>query len=528
MQQGSGVVVFCRRAVDWHAAEWQSEASHFAQAHPIARLLEQWRARNSAFLFQHYRAGLAAIASASWHAGGAGLLLNPVAMDGDVAITPELMAQLRQAAWVIPIDDDDWLSPLLPTALQQLSAARLAIWEVLPLHVDADHCFVEPARAFLDPQQPLSEQVLLSCGYALSQGLMASLSDEQLAGCLLHHGAVTQLLSTEGSATVVPDVQAVLLRHPASAGSALEAGRQRQLFEFRPPPELIHRAAWALQPLQALQLLHQQAVALASVSEVAPVALDSWVELPAGQPRLSLQHLQQLLDTQGLNLALAQALVLDEAVRAVGLSDERIEALHQQQAQSWRDDHQGLDPRDERERAELTLRQQRLERQARLQRFCELCFGDEVELRYLERKADLDRVVYSVLQVNEQGLAEELYQQIREGEALFADLAALHSLGRETESRGQIGPEPLGDQHPDLASRLRSGKPGQLWPPFEVAGVWVVLRLETASMAALDEPLRQRLLQELLDAWMEERTRQILAGEVLPPLPLPKGFEVAA
>ena len=79
-----------------------------------------------------------------------------------------------------------------------------------------------------------------------------------------------------------------------------------------------------------------------------------------------------------------------------------------------------------------------------------------------------------------------------------------------------------------MASRLRSGKPGQLWPPFEVAGVWVVLRLETASMAALDEPLRQRLLQELLDAWMEERTRQILAGEVLPPLPLPKGFEVAA
>ena len=80
----------------------------------------------------------------------------------------------------------------------------------------------------------------------------------------------------------------------------------------------------ALQPLQALQLLHQQAVALASVSEVAPVALDSWVELPAGQPRLSLQHLQQLLDTQGLNVALAQALVLDEAVRAVGLIDERI------------------------------------------------------------------------------------------------------------------------------------------------------------------------------------------------------------
>ena len=153
-----------------------------------------------------------------------------------------------------------------------------------------------------------------------------------------------------------------------------------------------------------------------------------------------------------------------------------------------------------------------------------------MELRYLERKAELDRVVYSLLQVQEQGLAEELYQQIREGESDFADLAVVHSLGREAQSRGQIGPEPLGDQHPELASRLRSGHPGQLWPPFEVegAGLWVVLRLETAALSALDEPLRQRLQQDLMDEWMQERTRQILSGEPLPPLPLPKGMEVAA
>ena len=63
----------------------------------------------------------------------------------------------------IPIDDDDWLSPHLPQALMQLPAARLALWEVLPLHVDANHCFSEQARAFLDPQRPLAEQVVLSC-----------------------------------------------------------------------------------------------------------------------------------------------------------------------------------------------------------------------------------------------------------------------------------------------------------------------------------------------------------------------------
>ena len=514
--------------MDWPAASWQEGDSHFAQAHPIAGLLERWQHSNPRCSFQQYRAGLEAIASASWQASGARVLRNPVPMDGDVALTPELMAQLRQAAWVIPIDDDDWLSPHLPQALQQLSDARLALWDVLPLHIDADHCFMEPARTFLDPQRPLAEQVVLSCGYAISHGLMADLSDEQLAACLLHHGAVSTLLADEGTAAVLPDVQAVLLRHPASAGSALEPQRQRRLFAFAIPADLAERAPWALQPLQALRLQHQGAEALASLAAAPEPAPDPWVELPPGQPRLPLEHLQQLLERQGLNLALAQALVLDEAEQAVPLSQERCDELRAQQAQRWRDEHDGQDPRDGREQAELEQRQRLLLRQARLNRFRELCFGDEVELRYLERKADLDRVVYSVLQVADQGLAEELYQQIREGEAQFADLAAAHSLGREAQSRGQIGPEPFGDQHPELASRLRSGRPGQLWPPFEVEDIWVVLRLETATLSALDEPLRQRLLQELMQAWMEQRTRQILAGEVLPPLPLPRGMEEVA
>ena len=494
----------------------------------MAGLLEHWQASNPRVPFSGYRGSLEAIASASWQAGGARVLRNPVAMDGDVALTPELMAQLRQAQWLIPIDDDDWLSPHLPAALQQLSDARLAIWEVLPLHIDASHCFVEPARAFLDPERPLAQQVVLSCGYAISHALMADLSDEQLAACLLHHGAVTTLLADEGAAAVLPDVQAVLLRHPATAGSSLEPQRQRQLFNFAIPAELSQRAAWAMQPLQALQLEHQHAVALADAPAPQLPAPDPWVELPPGQPRLSLEKLQHLLESQGLNLALAQAMVLDEAEQAVALSHERVSELRQQQAQRWRDEHEGQDPANAREQEELEQRQRFLLRQARLNRFRELCFADEVELRYLERKAELDRVVYSLLQVQEQGLAEELYQQIREGEAEFADLAPGHSLGREAQSRGQIGPEPLGDQHPELASRLRSGRTGQLWPPFEVEGIWVVLRLETASLSALDDPLRQRLLQELMEAWMEERTRQILAGEPPAPLPLPKGMEVAA
>ena len=531
---GTDVVVLCRRAVNWLGASAKIEDSHFSRTYPLTQLLEEWQTCNPGLSFQAYRCSLHDIAAASWQAGGARVLRNSVQMLSDELLPADLIAELRQAEWVIPVDDDDWLSPKLPQALVQLSAAgeaRLAIWDVLPLHVDADHCFVEPPRLYLNPEQSLAERVLFSCGYALSGALMARLSDEQLALCLLHHGVVSSLLSSVGAATVVPDVQSVYLRHPATAGSALEAGRQRRLFPFPLPDELKPLAAWALPSLQALLLQHQHAAALATAMAAVPqpqATPEPWVELPAGHPRLTLATLQQLLERQGLNLALAQALVLDEAEVAVQLSGDELHNITQQQTQRWQDEHEGQDPETPHEHAEFQQRLRWVQRQWRLQRFRELCFGDEVELRYLERKAELDRVVYSVLQVHDQGLAEELYQQIREGESEFAALAAVHSLGREAQSRGQIGPEPLGDQHPALVSRLRSGEPGQLWPPFEVEGIWVVLRLETASLSALDEPLRQRLLQELMDGWMEERTRQVLAGDVLPPLPLPKGMEVVA
>ncbi|MGA0021405.1 MAG: peptidylprolyl isomerase [Vulcanococcus sp.] len=522
------MVVLCRRWVDWLSAEARGEQSQFALTYPIQPMLEQWLLCNPGTTFQSYRQQLHQIAAASWQSGGATVLHNPVAMERDAQLAAPLLAKCREADWVIPIDDDDWLSPHLPSqllALQASSTARLAIWDVLPVHVDADHCFAEAPRAFLNPDASLTERVAFSCGYALSRALMADLSDLQLAGCLLHHSDVTSLLGQEGAAVVLPDVQAVNLRHPATAGSLLEPGRERRLFAFPAPAEMVAVAPWVLQPLQAMQILHANGAALAAAAlhqGPEPEPTEAWVELPLGQPRIRLDDFHQLLDSQGLDRLLAQAIVLNEIEQAVALPQERVDQLRAERLQDWLDDHDGVRPTEVHEKAELE-RQVRLElRQARLRHFEEICFGDGVELRYLERKADLDQVVYSVIQVQEQGLAEEIYHQIREGEAQFGDLAVIHTLGREAQSRGQIGPEPMGRQHPELVSRLRSGSTGQLWPPFEAEGVWVVLRLEHAALMPLDGQVREQLLDELMQEWMDERIRILLSGEPLPALPFPQ------
>lgn len=244
------------------------------------------------------------------------------------------------------------------------------------------------------------------------------------------------------------------------------------------------------------------------------------IEIPPGRPWLSLAELHRLMRHQGLVLAIAQAWVLDEVVRSVPLSDQEVSdqvRLFLQQ--------EGVGSEEERQ---LWLRSRRFNdddlrafatRTRRLELFRNHHHGADVELRFLERKLELDQVTYSLIRVEDQELADELYQQIREGEADFADLAPLHSQGQERFTRGLIGPVPLALAHPAVVNRLRTGEPGQIWEPFHLVNVWLILRMEQRFPAQLDEATRDQLIEELFDLWFQERVRLLMAGEPLPALP---------
>ena len=65
--------------------------------------------------------------------------------------------------------------------------------------------------------------------------------------------------------------------------------------------------------------------------------------------------------------------------------------------------------------------------------------------------------------------------------------------------------------HDSLVRRLRVGRPGQLWPPFQAGDIWVVLRLEELQPARLNDDLRSRIIGELFEEWLQDRVRQLLA-----------------
>lgn len=219
-----------------------------------------------------------------------------------------------------------------------------------------------------------------------------------------------------------------------------------------------------------------------------------------------------VLRRHGLLLPLLRHLVIAEAVDDLALTDdERREAL-----QGWCQ-RQGVSSQAALDQAKqrLGLGQEDLLWQAelpiRISRHCQRAFEQRAEQRFLERKADLDQVIYSLLRVQDSSLARELYLRIAEGEADFAELAARHALGPEQNTRGVIGPVALRQAHPALANLLRASSPGELHPPLQVADWWLVVRLEQLQPASFDAPTQQRMARELFEAWVEREVQERLA-----------------
>ena len=138
-------------------------------------------------------------------------------------------------------------------------------------------------------------------------------------------------------------------------------------------------------------------------------------------------------------------------------------------------------------------------------------FAPKAEARFLERKSELDQVVYSPLRLENSFLARELYLQIESGESNFADLAKRYAEGPERNTNGIVGPVSLTQAHPKLVEKLRVAQPGVLLEPFRIAEWWLVVRLERYSPATFTDEVADQMCQEMFDVWIDEETTAILS-----------------
>jgi parvulin-like peptidyl-prolyl isomerase len=215
----------------------------------------------------------------------------------------------------------------------------------------------------------------------------------------------------------------------------------------------------------------------------------------------------EVLRRHNLLRTLVERQVIEDAVQTTSLTPQEQEAARSRfmQAKGIANEEalqaflasNGLTPPDLAHQCELPVR---------IQRYCQERFGPKAEARFLSRKNQLDRVVYSLLRVRDPLLARELFLRIAGDEATFAELAALHTEGPEKATHGIVGPVPLTQAHPVLAERLRISAPGRLQEPFQIAEWWLIVRLENYTPATFNEAMAAQMAGELFTEWVQEET----------------------
>ena len=227
--------------------------------------------------------------------------------------------------------------------------------------------------------------------------------------------------------------------------------------------------------------------------------------LKIGDSELDIRTLLEQLQRHQLLPRLVQEVVLDQAIELIACEPEEAfktfcrqrNLVSEEQQQAWQTQHR------------LTQEQMYMMalREAKITKFKEDTWGNQVESYFLERKVKLDRVLYSLIRTKDPSLAQELYFRLNDDGGSFTDLARHYSEGQEAQTGGLIGPVELSVPHPMIGRMLSVSQAGQLWSPTPIGEWYVITRLEKFVPAQFDASMRQRLMDELFKTWLQEKTQ---------------------
>lgn len=203
-------------------------------------------------------------------------------------------------------------------------------------------------------------------------------------------------------------------------------------------------------------------------------------------------------------------LILDQAIAAIEYTQAEREQFYQQL-------HHELTYRAWFEQEGMTSKdvEDWLDRELKIRKFQRQQWGKMLYSYFLQRKHQLDQVLCSLIYLQDNNIAQELYFRIAEGEQSFAEVARLYSQGETAEAGGRVGPIELSKLHPQLARMFYGARPGQLWAPTAIGTQLVIARLEASLPVQLDEAMRQTLFNELLEHWLQDQLKQRFPGELV-------------
>jgi hypothetical protein len=159
-------------------------------------------------------------------------------------------------------------------------------------------------------------------------------------------------------------------------------------------------------------------------------------------------------------------------------------------------------------------------RELQVEKFKQAYFANQVESEFLRAKSDFDQIEFSLIQITDLSLAQELFFQLRDDGASFSQLAQQYSLGSERQTGGWVGPVSMSTLPVEIAALLSNGQAGNIYGPVPIADRFWIIRLERLLLARLSEATYSNVMNRLYNRWLQAQVRELLS--------LPGGIAVQA
>ncbi len=140
-------------------------------------------------------------------------------------------------------------------------------------------------------------------------------------------------------------------------------------------------------------------------------------------------------------------------------------------------------------------------------------FDRLVRSRFLACKSQLvdgvspveNRVLFSVIQVRDLQLAQELYCRVKEENQSFTSIATTYSDSPAAKRGGVIGPISVLQLHPSLQHHLIGLKPKQLSSIFQLDEHYIFLQPDRSLPVQLTPQIERQLRDELFEEWLQQQ-----------------------
>lgn len=145
-------------------------------------------------------------------------------------------------------------------------------------------------------------------------------------------------------------------------------------------------------------------------------------------------------------------------------------------------------------------------REKRIEKFREQAFSNYLPEYFRSKKPELDRVTLELVQFQQTSVAEEALFRCANGEQTLEEAA--HDLANRDGGDlpiKKIGPISLGRLGSGLVSLIAGASEGVILGPKKIGHFHCLVRLLEKQEAKLDERTRARLMDELLNLWVEQQ-----------------------